>query len=193
VIVVLLCTLTSRGQLSATDKASDATNKLEATGTVTGHVYLNDTKGPARKATVSLQPVTALLADVPPDHGQRQADGEVSIGMETNFDGSFSFSRVAAGCYYVIASYPGYISPYLALSLAEGRSVYGDWQPLGSSQKAAKELVLKSMPRIDVEAVLHEDGEVRYVAAIPSPDGKRLALAAESTDNSNVWLARNIP
>jgi DNA-binding winged helix-turn-helix (wHTH) protein/Tol biopolymer transport system component len=42
-------------------------------------------------------------------------------------------------------------------------------------------------------AVLHEDGEVRYLAAIPSPDGKRLALAAESTDNSNVWLARNIP
>jgi hypothetical protein len=153
VIVILLCTLTGVAQQPATDKNSDVpTDKPAATGTVTGRVFLNDTKGPARKATVSLQSVTALLADAPPDHGQGQADGEVSIAMETNFDGSFSFSHVAAGSYYVIASYPGYISPYLALSLAEGRSVYGDWQPLGQSQKAAKELVLKTMPRIEVQA-----------------------------------------
>jgi Tol biopolymer transport system component len=39
--------------------------------------------------------------------------------------------------------------------------------------------------------VMHEDGEVHYFAAIPSPDGKRLALAAETADGSNVWLARN--
>jgi len=41
--------------------------------------------------------------------------------------------------------------------------------------------------------VLHEDGEVHYFAAIPSPDGKRLAIAAETADRSNVWLAKNIP
>jgi hypothetical protein len=41
--------------------------------------------------------------------------------------------------------------------------------------------------------VVHEDGDAHYVAALPSPDGKRLALAGSSADDSNIWLARSIP
>jgi DNA-binding winged helix-turn-helix (wHTH) protein/Tol biopolymer transport system component len=41
--------------------------------------------------------------------------------------------------------------------------------------------------------VVHEDGGEHYVAALPSPDGKRLALPGSSADDSNIWLARSIP
>jgi len=35
---------------------------------------------------------------------------------------------------------------------------------------------------------LLEDRDVRLFAAIPSPDGHRLALVGEAADNANVWL-----
>jgi hypothetical protein len=57
---------------------------------------------------------------------------------------------VADGTYYVIASSPGYVSPYAALSIAEARSPYGESQPLGPAQQAAKQAVLKAIPRITV-------------------------------------------
>jgi hypothetical protein len=145
VLVILLCTLISFAQQPATGKTSDP-----ATGTVTGHVYLNDTKGPARKATVYLQPVASLQVDTP-DRGRRQDNGDVKIGVQTIFDGSFSFTNVAAGVYYVIASYPGYVSPYVMLALADARSPYGEWHPLGPSQLAAKKAILQTIPQITVQ------------------------------------------
>jgi hypothetical protein len=152
VIVVLLCTLTGVAQQPATDKASDAAAEKPAYGTVSGRVFLDDTKGPARKATVYLQAVAALIADKPPDHSHSQTEGDSTVGVQTRFDGGFSFSHVAAGSCYVIASYPGYVSPYVALSLAEGRSRYAEpQQPLGASQRAAKEAVLKTIPRITLQ------------------------------------------
>jgi len=36
------------------------------------------------------------------------------------------------------------------------------------------------------------DRELHYMAAIPAPDGKRLALAVESADNVNVWLVKEM-
>jgi len=36
------------------------------------------------------------------------------------------------------------------------------------------------------------DRELHYMAAIPAPDGKRLALAVESADNVNVWLVKDM-
>ena len=38
---------------------------------------------------------------------------------------------------------------------------------------------------------LVEDRDVRLFAAIPSPDGRRLALVGEAADNANVWLVGN--
>jgi DNA-binding winged helix-turn-helix (wHTH) protein/Tol biopolymer transport system component len=38
---------------------------------------------------------------------------------------------------------------------------------------------------------LVEDRDVRLFAAIPSPDGQRLALVGEAADNANVWLVGN--
>ncbi len=147
VILVLLCGFPGLGQQPGPGKPI-AADKPIATGTVTGRVYLSDTKAPARKATVYLEPAAALLADAPESHGQ--ADGGVTMSLQTRFDGSFAFNHVADGTYYVIASSPGYVSPYTALSLAEARSPYGDWQPLDARQQAAKQAVVKTIPRITV-------------------------------------------
>jgi len=151
IVILFLCAVTSVAQQPENDKTSGAaTEKPSANGTVTGHAILSDTKGPARKATVYLVPTATMLEDGPNDHSQ--VDGGVTIGVETRFDGSFSFSHVAAGTYYVIASHPGYVSPYVALSVAEARSLYGPWQPLTPSQESAKQLVLKTIPQIAIES-----------------------------------------
>jgi hypothetical protein len=152
-IVILLGTLTSVAQQPATGKNSDAvTDKPAGSSTIGGHVYLSDTKGPARRATVYLQPAASLQVYKPNVHDQGQKGGAVTIGVHTHFDGSFSFIRVPAGDYYVIASCPGYVSPYLALSLAEGHSLDANQQPQAPSQQAAREAVLKGIPRITVQS-----------------------------------------
>ena len=152
-IVILLGTLTSVAQQPATGKNSDAvTDKPAGSSTIGGHVYLSDTKGPARRATVYLQPAASLQVYKPNVHDQGQKGGAVTIGVHTHFDGSFSFIRVPAGDYYVIASCPGYVSPYLALSLAEGHSLDANQQPLAPSHQAAREAVLKGIPRITVQS-----------------------------------------
>jgi hypothetical protein len=154
VILVFAYSLTTVAEQPPTGKTTDlATEKTPVTGTVTGHVYLNDTKAPARKGTVYLQPVAALLVDAPPGRGNSQ-DGGTTISVEVLFDGSYSFTHVPNGSYYVIASCPGYVSPYLSISLAGARTEYSTWQPLGPTQKAEKERVLRSLPRVDVQSTL---------------------------------------
>ncbi len=68
-ILVLLGALPGLAQQPAPGKA-DAADKPLPTGSVTGRVYLSDTKAPARKATVCLQPAAAMTADAPPGRGQ---------------------------------------------------------------------------------------------------------------------------
>lgn len=74
-----------------------------STGSVSGTVLCNDTHGPARRASVYLQSVTAYRP------GTFSPPGEV-FGSTTEMDGSFVVSSVAPGEYYVIVVYPGYIS-----------------------------------------------------------------------------------
>lgn len=128
--------------------------KAAPSGLVTGHVYLDDTKAPGRKATVYLEPVSGLQADAPPSRGEAHGGGPVTFVVGARFDGSFAFTHVPTGSYYVVATCPGYISPYLALSLVERRSGYGEWVPLGPEQKAAKNRVLQSLPKVDVQSNL---------------------------------------
>jgi hypothetical protein len=161
VVAVALCSLTGVAQQPANGGASGGVaNTPSATGTVTGRVYLEDSKGPARKAKVYLQPAAPLQSDAPKAHSSGQADGGVAIAVETSFDGSFSFSHVAYGTYYVIAEYPGYVSPYVAVSLAEARSLYGTQEPLAPAEAKAKEHVLKTIPRVTVQGDLPTSVEV---------------------------------
>ena len=114
--------------------------------------YHRRSRLPARRATVYLQPAASLQIYKPNVHDQGQKGGAVTIGVHTHFDGSFSFIRVPAGDYYVIASCPGYVSPYLTLSLAGGHSLDANQQPQAPSQQAAREAVLKGIPRITVQS-----------------------------------------
>ena len=62
-IVILLGTLTSVAQQPATGKTSDAvTDKPAASGVISGHVYLSDTKGPARGARMTRVAVSLSLS-----------------------------------------------------------------------------------------------------------------------------------
>jgi hypothetical protein len=158
VVFVFLCTLNGVAQQPANGTSGSA-DKPPGTGTVTGRVYLDDTKGPARKAKVSLQPVDALQSNALHSRSSGQSDSGVTIEIETAFDGSFSFSHVPYGAYYVIASYPGYLSP----PPAEARSPYDTQQPLGPAEAKAKARVLETIPRVTVESDQPASAEVTLV------------------------------
>jgi hypothetical protein len=111
------------------------------TGAVTGHVYLADTNGPARLATVVLEDATPL------DSSSRPSSGSASIHMSTVKtlpDGSFAFAQVAPGTYYVHASAPGYISPLDVLALSREQALQPD--------KEVKERMAAEIPRVRVQA-----------------------------------------
>jgi hypothetical protein len=150
---ILLSTLTCVAQQLASDKVSDVvTNKPVSSGAVSGRVFLGDTKGPARRATVRLQPVATLRTDVPSILGQQTAGAGVIVEVQTRFDGSFSFVHVPAGNYYVIASSAGYVSPDLALAVASGPSRRMNQEPVAASSEDGVQAVLKGIPRIIVES-----------------------------------------
>jgi Carboxypeptidase regulatory-like domain len=75
-----------------------------ATGTITGHVSLSDSRLPARMAYVTLLPVNAAEA------GDKK-QGVSSAIVQTGLDGSFVMPNVLPGTYYVIAAKLGYASP----------------------------------------------------------------------------------
>ena len=102
------------------------------TGVVTGHVYLGDSRLPARMASVTLMPVpnpdTPAAKDSFPTNAvpsEPSPDGTVTltfkpnqgptsasvVTVETLLDGSFSFSNVFPGQYYLIVEKRGYVSP----------------------------------------------------------------------------------
>jgi hypothetical protein len=78
-------------------------------GTVTGHVYLVDTGGPARLAAIALQPID-VKSDDPPSEDRRGAT--IFRVYRTGIDGSYRIPHVKPGSYYVVARQPGYLSPF---------------------------------------------------------------------------------
>lgn len=95
--------------------AQSSVSKAAGTTTISGHVFFEDTNGPARMATVTLQPaeaIDALRSDKKPDKTIS------SQSVQTLLDGSFTMTNVQPGTYYVIASAPGYMSPVNALLAA---------------------------------------------------------------------------
>jgi hypothetical protein len=200
-LIFVLCVASCDAQQANDRKAPDGTEKAAPTATVTGHVYLDDTKGPSRKATVYLEPAATLQSDAPPNRSGGQDKGTVTASVETQFDGSYSFTHVAPGSYYVLATCLGYISPFAALSLAQGRSGYGEWTPLGPEQMTAKNRILESLPRLDVQAgapasadvVLERGGAVsgtiRYDDGGPASGLEVKVLARLATQGKEIWAA----
>jgi hypothetical protein len=200
-MAILLCTLTSIGQqppASAKDPNASSGNSPAVPGVVNGRVYLSDTKSPARSARVYLQPLASLLADGPPGQGNGQGHG-ITISVETSFDGRYSFTHVPFGSYYVVAVDPGYISPYVSLSLAKGRS--SSETPPGPQQKTATERVLKSLSRVDVQSSLPVDidvalerggainGTITYDDGTPATSVQVSALIRSSEAGKESWVS----
>jgi hypothetical protein len=94
----LLCAVTMTLLLLAT---AATPQRSVSGGSVKGRVLCEDTQGPARRAYVSLQ--------APIKQGVFQPPGE-AFGATTNLEGSFSISNVTPGEYYVVVTYPGYLS-----------------------------------------------------------------------------------
>jgi hypothetical protein len=196
---ILFCSTLCAAQEVKGRKATDASVKPAPSGAVIGHIYLDDTKAPGRKATVYLEPVAPMQADMPPDRVGGHDSGPVTLVVETRFDGSFAFTHVPTGSYYVVATCPGYISSYLALSLAEARSGYGEWAPLGPDQKAARNRILQSLPRVDVQSnlpvaadvVLERGGAVSGTVAYddggPAAGLRVAVLARMMRDGKETW------
>ena len=120
-----------------------AQQAAKSTGTtVTGHVFLQDTNGPARMATVMLQPTEAVDAS----RSEKKLDKAMTTqSVQTLLDGSFTIPNVQPGAYYVVATAPGYVSPLYALLAAGNESQKDD----GASKKLAA-----LAPRITVQANL---------------------------------------
>ncbi len=108
----------------------------ETTGSVSGHVFCADTSEPAR-----LQPAPQKLEATP----EKRADQVVQSGppaTRTGLDGSFSFSKVKPGTYFLIADYAGYVSPLAKLSPKK----------IASKEPADIEKVEKALVQITVAA-----------------------------------------
>jgi hypothetical protein len=94
--------------------ASCFAQRIEATGTVTGHIICADTNLPARMADVFLQPVvdTSILGKKP---GDQPSEAPTTL-TETLLDGGFTIANVKPGNYYVFVEKLGYLSPLAELS-----------------------------------------------------------------------------
>lgn len=117
---------------------SQAAEKQQATGTVTGHVYCADTNGPARLARVMLEPVSDVSNAVGPHNTALSLMNSVQAGL----DGSFTMKGVKPGVYYVIAEMPGYLSSLSGLSEEQ-------WD---HPTAAVADRMAKTLQRVSVEA-----------------------------------------
>ena len=123
--------------------------KPAPTSAVTGHVFLSDTNGPARLATVVLEPAAAI------DGYQADTRDGVSAhmnGISTLPDGSFVFTHVAPGAYYILATAPGYVSSLDALGYSS--------EELTHPTKEIKERIRAAVPRVTVQANLSAAADV---------------------------------
>ncbi len=79
-------------------------------GSIAGHVFCSDTRGPARFARVTIETAEDFKAIEAPEY---QAS---SVTVDTKLDGSFLIRNVEPGTYYILAEMPGYLSPLAALA-----------------------------------------------------------------------------
>lgn len=138
--------LVAAASLAAQQSApANPSSQPVATGRVAGHVVCSDTGKPARFASIQLMSeqsaktpfmdqaqIAGLTASADGKSGKGSVDfGNVlakSMAMMmkgsnlttlTDMDGGFSLDKVPTGTYYIIAQFPGYLSPIGQLSQKE--------------------------------------------------------------------------
>jgi len=200
VLALSLCSVTIGAPAQANDpKAPDRNLKAVPLSTVNGHVFLDDTKAPARKAQVYLEPATLFETDAPPNQTSPANTGPVTASVETHFDGSYSFTHVAPGSYYVIATCPGYVSPFFQVLRAEDRSPSQAWTNLGPEQEKNKDRILRSLIKIEVQSNLSAtadltlergaaiSGNISYDDSGPATGLQVKALVPMSQGGKKTW------
>jgi hypothetical protein len=126
-----VCGVLSAGVLIAVCAGISGQASKPGTGTVTGHVFCQDTQKPARFAQVALYSVPASVTALPKFDGSDQKavqaftkamteamSSATFVMTQTAIDGSFVAQDVAPGDYYVMASVGGYIQPHELLQEA---------------------------------------------------------------------------
>lgn len=155
-----LCAITVTLLLLA---SAAAPQRVVGGGSVKGTVLCEDTQGPARRAYVSLQ--------APIEPGVFQPPGP-AFGATTDLDGSFAISNVSPGEYYVVVTYPGYLS-------AKDYVFPGALSPEVSGSREqlppfVRRVAITSGASIDVEIRLKRGGSisgtVAYSDGTPVPD-----------------------
>jgi hypothetical protein len=167
----LLCAVSAvslaRAQTAvAAPESSDVAGN--AFGSVSGHVYCSDTNQPARFATVILEP--GPEKETIPAKTGRIVSNSGPPAARTGLDGSFIFSGVKSGTYFLVAEYAGYVSPLANLAPEDIRS--DDPADIEKVQKALLKVIVAankdSAQDIELERGAAISGTVRYDDGSPA-------------------------
>jgi hypothetical protein len=121
----------------------------EVFGTVTGHVFCEDTNAPARLARVTLVAVKDV-SDFDPDAKKNDSGRTYSL-IETMLDGSFAATKVKPGTYYVVAEKEGYLSGMERFNADD----------LNKPTAETKDMIAKAFRKVTVEGNQTANIEVR--------------------------------
>jgi hypothetical protein len=152
---------------------------------VSGRVTCGDTGQPARFATVQLiaeNPNKDPIVDPAsmgknPDFQKAMAQAMTAmmkgsnLSAITGLDGSFSLDKVPPGTYYVVAQFPGYLSPLTQFSMME--RMKADDATLKAVKESAEKIVLAPNQPAHVDLRIERgaslSGVIRYDDGSPAP------------------------
>jgi hypothetical protein len=140
-LCVAFCLALARAQTVTPAPESTGNEVASVFGSVSGHVFCADTNHPARFATVTLQPAPEKT-ETPTAKADRFVGYSTPPATRTGLDGSFAFPKVKPGTYFLIADFPGYVSPVAKLSQKE----------IASKDPADIEKVEKTLVQITVDS-----------------------------------------
>lgn len=173
--------------VSAVAQQPAPASQAAQTGQVMGHVVCGDTDQPARFATVQLisehPPATTtfdyekLAKEEDPEKAIGKAmaavmkGGNSNLSAVTTLDGGFTLDKVSPGVYWVVAQFPGYLSPLSQLSPMERARASAD--ALKAVQASAEKIEVQPNQSIRVDVRLERgaaiSGTVRYDDGSPAP------------------------
>ena len=160
---------------SASACAQMTEKRVNASGSISGHVYCADTNAPARMAKVLLLPKAGSTM-------KNKPEGSTSLpGAGTDFDGAFRIDSVPAGEYYIYALLPGYVDVLAGFSEKELESQ----DPAEADKVRQKVLVVRVQESGAITADLRIEragsiaGTVDYDDGTPVSDSTVSILAGE--------------
>lgn len=164
-----------------------------ATGVVSGHVYCADTNGPARFASVALEPVSDVINAAAQAGRSRPQTTETAKppvlttvdNTQTGLDGGFTVSNLKPGVYYVNADLPGYLSTVSGLTgqdWAHPTAEVADRMAKGL-QRVTVEAGRTAFVTVTLERGASVSGMVSFSDGTPAL-GVRVSILREKSDGS---------